>query len=83
MRGTVADDGLTVLVMDNGTGIPVDRLPMIFEPYYTTKQDGTGLGLAISKRIVEEHGGTIGAESEAGRGSTFTVRLPVKVISVA
>ncbi len=81
VRGTVTDDGLTVLVTDNGTGIPVDRLPMIFEPYYTTKEDGTGLGLAISKRIVEEHGGTIGAESQAGRGSTFTVRLPVKVMS--
>ena len=70
---------VTVTVTDNGVGIPADRLPMIFEPYYTTKEEGTGLGLAISKRIVEEHGGTIGAESAVGQGSTFTVRLPVKV----
>ncbi len=83
VRGIVGSQGLTVTVADNGTGIPVDRLPMIFEPYYTTKEEGTGLGLAISKRIVEEHAGSINAESEFGRGSTFTVRLPVKMMSPA
>ena len=74
---------MVVTVADNGTGIPADRLPLIFEPYYTTKEDGTGLGLAISKRIVEEHSGSISAESEVGRGSTFTVRLPAKVSTAA
>lgn len=83
VRGTTGDEGLILSVADNGMGIPVDRLPMIFEPYYTTKEEGTGLGLAISKRIVEEHSGTLSAESEVGRGSTFTVRLPVKVMSPA
>ena len=77
------DEAVTLTVTDNGTGIPVDRLTMIFEPYYTTKEEGTGLGLAISKRIVEELSGSISAESEVGRGSTFTVRLPVKVAAVA
>ena len=83
VRGVVDGDALVFSVADNGTGIPVDRLPMIFEPYYTTKEEGTGLGLAISKRIVEEHSGTINAESELGHGSTFTVRLPVKVGAAA
>ena len=78
VRGAVTGNTLTLAVTDNGTGIPADRLPLIFEPYYTTKDDGTGLGLAISKRIAEEHAGTIVAESEVGRGSTFTVRLPAK-----
>ncbi len=65
-------------VTDNGAGIPADRLSMIFEPYYSTKENGTGLGLAISKRIATEHEGTLQAESEVGRGSTFTVTLPLK-----
>ena len=83
VRGTANEETMTLTVTDNGVGIPVDRLPMIFEPYYTTKEDGTGLGLAISKRIVEEHGGTISAESLVGKGSTFMVRLPVRVAATA
>ena len=83
VRGAADEEAVTVTVTDNGTGIPADRLPMIFEPYYTTKEDGTGLGLAISKRIVEEHSGSISAVSEVNRGSTFTVRLPVKVAAAA
>ena len=65
-------------VSDNGSGISADRLSMIFEPYYSTKENGTGLGLAISKRIVAEHEGTLRAESEVGTGSIFTVCLPLK-----
>lgn len=69
-------DTFELSVRDNGVGIPADRLAVIFEAYYTTKETGTGLGLAISKRIVEEHSGTLTASSEVGQGSTFTVRLP-------
>jgi signal transduction histidine kinase len=73
-----ADAGtLAVSVSDTGVGIPESELEAIFEPYFTTKRRGSGLGLAITRRIVEEHGGSIEAHSEPGRGSTFTITLPV------
>ena len=77
MRGTTSDQHFELIVTDNGVGIPEDKLTVIFEAYYTTKETGTGLGLAISKRIVEEHSGTLTAISVAGRGSAFTVRIPL------
>jgi len=58
-------------------GIPVDTIQKIFEPLFSTKAKGIGLGLALTKFLIEENGGTIDVESEAGKGSTFTVRLPV------
>jgi len=66
-------------VRDDGTGIPPEILPQIFEPFLTTKETGkgVGLGLAVSKSIVERHGGTIAVQSEFGKGTTFTVSLPV------
>ncbi len=77
VEGGIVDGLFEFSVSDNGTGIPPDRLAMIFEPYFSTKAEGTGLGLAISRRIVDEHGGTLRATSEVGRGSTFTARLPL------
>ena len=68
---------LRLQVQDDGAGIPADVLANLFEPFYTTKDRGTGLGLAISKGIVERHRGRIEVESELGRGSTFTVTLPL------
>jgi signal transduction histidine kinase len=75
----VPDGGWVRLeVEDNGEGIPTDVADHIFDPFFTTKtQGGTGLGLAISRRIVEEVGGTIDVESEAGKWTRFTVRIPV------
>ena len=77
MRGTANGQHFELTVTDNGVGIPEDKLAVIFEAYYTTKETGTGLGLAISKRIVEEHSGTLIASSVVGRGSAFTVKLPL------
>jgi two-component system, NtrC family, sensor kinase len=71
-------DDIQVKVADNGKGIPSDRLTRIFEPFYTTKAAGrgTGLGLSVSHRIIRQHGGRIGVESQVGVGSTFTIVLP-------
>jgi len=62
---------------DTGNGIPKDRLENLFEPLFTTKAKGIGLGLAITKTLVEGHGGTIAVKSKVGKGSTFTVKLPL------
>jgi signal transduction histidine kinase/ActR/RegA family two-component response regulator len=77
---TREQDGRVVLtVADTGVGIPRENLARVFDPFFTTKQDwmGTGLGLSVSYTIVKNHGGAIELDSEEGRGSTFTVRLPV------
>ena len=65
-------------VGDSGPGIPPEKLPRIFEAYFTTKQRGTGLGLAIVRNNVELYGGTITAESELGKGTRFTLVFPAK-----
>ncbi|HTW59066.1 MAG TPA: ATP-binding protein [Terriglobales bacterium] len=67
-----------IVVRDDGSGIPPEILPRIFEPFLTTKETGrgVGLGLAISHSIIERHKGNIEVQSEAGRGTTFTVTLP-------
>ena len=67
---------MEVEVADTGGGIPPGDLTRIFEPFYSTKERGTGLGLAFALQVVKEHGGTIRCDSAAGRGTTFTIRLP-------
>ena len=70
---------VAVEVADTGEGITPENLDKLFTPFFTTKPmgKGTGLGLAIARRIVEDHKGTLTVESEVGKGSVFTVRLPV------
>ncbi|MCC7093307.1 MAG: PAS domain-containing sensor histidine kinase, partial [Ignavibacteriaceae bacterium] len=63
----------------NGIGISKEDLPRIFEPFYSTKgQKGTGLGLAVIWGIIDNHDGTINVESEIGKGTTFSILLPIK-----
>lgn len=66
-----------VSVSDTGAGIPPDILPRIFERGYTTRAGGDGLGLAIVRAVAIEHGGTVTAASQPGKGSVFTLRLPI------
>ncbi len=73
-----ANDQLQLTVSDTGSGIPAELLPKIFNLYYTTKADGTGMGLSMAHQIVTEHGGRIDVESEVGKGTTFTIVLPLK-----
>ena len=85
------DFAVLVRVSDSGIGIPSEEQGKLFEKFYRTdaglasREKGTGLGLAITRRLVEAHGGTVSVESEAGRGSVFTVSLPLTspVISVS
>jgi two-component system, NtrC family, sensor kinase len=62
---------------DTGHGIPEEVRERIFDPFYTSKEHGTGLGLSISYGIIEQHGGTISVDSSIGKGSTFTITLPI------
>jgi two-component system sensor histidine kinase HydH len=63
-------------VIDTGCGIPPELLPKLFKPFLTTKDGGNGLGLATAKKVVTAHGGLIEVQSEPGRGTKFTIKLP-------
>jgi signal transduction histidine kinase len=73
-----------IRISDTGVGISPDQLRLIFEPFYTTKEPdehghgGSGLGLSVCRQIIEQHQGRIRVESVVGKGSTFTVKLPLK-----
>ncbi len=74
----VGAEAIQVRVRDTGSGIPSEHLPHIFEPFFSTKEmKGTGLGLWVSYGIVQSHGGSIHVRSRAGRGTTFTISLPI------
>ena len=70
------DGAFEATVRDTGEGISEENLPKVFEPLFSTKAVGTGFGLAVCRRIVEERGGTIAIESEEGKGTQVTVKLP-------
>ncbi|VTS00888.1 sensor histidine kinase [Tuwongella immobilis] len=83
IRQSDTENMVEVRIADSGVGIPPEQLRLIFEPFYTTKQPdeygngGTGLGLSVCRQIIEQHHGRIRVESIVGKGSTFTVKLPV------
>jgi len=76
--GTWRDGGRAQLrITDNGKGMTEEHLKQLFVPFFTTKKEGTGLGLSLVQQIVTEHGGHVECESVAGKGSTFTIFLPL------
>lgn len=79
LRTRVARHGqqIEIDVEDNGTGIPHDVLPKLFDPFFSTKEGGNGLGLALTQQIIRDHGGDLRVDSAVGRGTTFTVSVPV------
>jgi signal transduction histidine kinase len=74
----IRNEQIEINVSDTGKGIPEDKIKYIFDPLFTSKIYGPGLGLTFAKRIIQEHKGTISVESESGKGTTFTIRLPLK-----
>lgn len=79
-KSRLAKDGpraVALEIEDTGGGIPPDVQKRLFDPFFTTKPSGTGLGLSIAARIVEKHGGALEFETQAGRGTTFRVILPI------
>lgn len=74
------EDGVEIVVSDSGDGIKPEDMVRIYDPFFTTKRDskGTGLGLAVSYGIVKQHGGAISVDSQPGKGTTFTVLLPLR-----
>jgi signal transduction histidine kinase len=77
LRAQERSGHLALTVADTGMGIPREKLAKVFDPFFTTKTEGLGLGLALIKRVIEEHGGRVGIESEEGRGSAVTLFLPL------
>lgn len=77
-----ADGWVNISIKDDGNGIPEAALNKLFDPFFTTKPvgKGTGLGLSISYKIVEEHGGRLSCESELGKGTIFTIKLPIRSV---
>lgn len=75
---TTADSEYAIVsVTDNGPGIPPENLPLIFEPFFTSKGAGTGLGLSITQRLIEEHHGQIHVENSIDNGTCFAIRIPL------
>jgi signal transduction histidine kinase len=69
---------LKIKILDTGMGIPDESIKKLFLPFYTTKDKGTGLGLALVHKIILSHGGRIEVESKVGKGSSFSVLLPLR-----
>jgi two-component system, NtrC family, sensor histidine kinase HydH len=71
-------DQVEILVRDTGRGIPPEALPRLGTPFFTTREEGTGLGVALARSVIGLHGGSLRYESEPGKGTTVTARLPLR-----
>ena len=85
LRGEMlaVDDGLALRVSDSGSGIASEVVSRVFDPFFSTKSEGSGLGLSVSYAIARAHGGDLQVTSEVGRGTTFTLLLPLAAASVS
>ncbi|PYS86759.1 MAG: hypothetical protein DMF62_14915, partial [Acidobacteria bacterium] len=79
LRASASSRAVAIEIEDTGFGIPVDHMSKVFEPFFTTKEvgKGTGLGLAVCYGIITDHGGRVSVRSNVGKGTTFTILLPV------
>lgn len=71
-------DFVVINVTDTGEGIDLQQIDRVLEPYFSTKKGGTGLGLPTARRVAEDHGGTLTMQSEPGKGTQFSLRLPIR-----
>jgi signal transduction histidine kinase len=78
IRTDLSKNDALIQISDTGSGIAPDKLPHIFESYHSGRPQGTGLGLATAKKIVTAHNGTITVASEPGKGTSFTIKLPLE-----
>ncbi|MCK4390104.1 MAG: response regulator [Desulfobacterales bacterium] len=74
----ISDGRMEIQISDTGKGIPKDKIKNIFDPFFTSKTRGPGVGLTLTLKIIQEHRGTVSVESEPGKGTIFTIRLPLK-----
>ncbi len=82
IKASRVDKDVLINIKDTGIGIPKENLEKIFKPLFTTKAKGTGLGLPACKRLAEAQSGSITVESEVGKGSIFTVRIPLRTVNL-
>jgi two-component system, NtrC family, sensor kinase len=78
IRTIFDQDNVSIEFTDTGIGMPPEIQARLFEPFFTTKTQGSGLGLSISYGIIQEHDGQILVQSEVGKGTTFTITLPIR-----
>jgi signal transduction histidine kinase len=80
LRGQISEDGqfAKLSIQDSGVGIPGEEIGKLFDPFFSTKEGGIGLGLSIAHRIIDQHHGKIEVESTPGKGTVFTVWLPIQ-----
>ncbi len=79
LKNDISEDKIIITISDTGCGIKKEDISNIFDPYFTTKSSGTGLGLAIVHSIIKAHKGNINVESKPGKGTVFTISLPIRI----